>query len=78
MKRREYILSLVMLASLFFIFGLVSWVNSILVPYFKVACDLKTGFFRKQPGHLATVFCSVIERNHESLISICENKQTIL
>ena len=33
-----------MLASLFFIFGLVSWVNSILVPYFKVACDLKTGF----------------------------------
>ena len=44
MKRKEYILSLVMLASLFFIFGLVSWVNSILVPYFKVACDLKTGF----------------------------------
>lgn len=44
MTRKEYILSLVMLASLFFIFGLVSWVNSILVPYFKVACDLKTGF----------------------------------
>ena len=44
MKRKEYILSLVMLASLFFIFGLVSWVNSILVPYFNVACDLKTGF----------------------------------
>ena len=43
MTRREYILSLVMLASLFFVFGLVSWVNSILVPYFKVACDLKTG-----------------------------------
>ena len=43
MNRKEYILSLVMLACLFFIFGLVSWVNSILVPYFKVACDLKTG-----------------------------------
>ena len=43
LTRREYILSLVMLASLFFVFGLVSWVNSILVPYFKVACDLKTG-----------------------------------
>ena len=43
MTRKEYILSLVMLASLFFVFGLVSWVNSILVPYFKVACDLKTG-----------------------------------
>ena len=33
--------SLVMLGCLFFVFGLVSWVNSILVPYFKVACDLK-------------------------------------
>ena len=43
MTRKEYILSLVMLACLFFVFGLVSWVNSILVPYFKVACDLKTG-----------------------------------
>ena len=42
-SRRQFILSMVMLACLFFIFGLVSWVNSILVPYFKVACDLKTG-----------------------------------
>lgn len=31
-----------MLGCLFFVFGLVSWVNSILVPYFKVACELKT------------------------------------
>lgn len=33
---------LVMLALLFFIMGLVSWVNSVLVPYFRVACDLHT------------------------------------
>lgn len=33
---------LLMLCCLYFIFGLVSWVNSILVPYFKVACELKT------------------------------------
>lgn len=39
---RQYILSMFMLGSLFFIFGLVSWVNSILVPYFKVACELQT------------------------------------
>lgn len=38
--RRQYFISLAILAGLFFIFGLVSWVNSILVPYFKVACDL--------------------------------------
>lgn len=28
------------LGALFFIFGLVSWVNAILIPYFKVACEL--------------------------------------
>lgn len=39
---RQFFLSMFMLGSLFFIFGLVSWVNSILVPYFKVACDLQT------------------------------------
>lgn len=33
--------SLVMLGCMFFVFGLVSWVNSILVPYFKVACELQ-------------------------------------
>ncbi|MDD7455628.1 MAG: sugar MFS transporter [Bacteroidales bacterium] len=37
---RNYVFSLAMLGALFFIFGLVSWVNSILVPYFKIACDL--------------------------------------
>ena len=39
---RQFILSMFMLGALFFIFGLVSWVNSILVPYFKVACQLET------------------------------------
>lgn len=40
---RNYYVSLVMLGCLFFVFGLVSWVNSILVPYFKLAFDLKSG-----------------------------------
>ena len=39
---RQFFLSMFMLGALFFIFGLVSWVNSILVPYFKVACELNT------------------------------------
>ena len=39
---RQFILSMFMLGALFFIFGLVSWVNSILVPYFKVACELQS------------------------------------
>ena len=33
---------MVLLGALFFVFGLVSWVNSILVPYFKVVCDLQS------------------------------------
>ena len=39
-QRPGYVFSLVMLGALFFIFGLVSWVNSILVPYFRIACEL--------------------------------------
>lgn len=42
-NKRQYYTSLVLLGCLFFVFGLVSWVNSILVPYFKVACELKSG-----------------------------------
>lgn len=41
-NKRQFITSMVMLGALFFTFGLVSWVNSILVPYFKVACELKS------------------------------------
>lgn len=42
-NKRQYYISLTMLGCLFFIFGLVSWVNSILIPYFKIACELKSG-----------------------------------
>lgn len=31
---------MVILAALYFIFGLTSWVNAILIPYFKIACEL--------------------------------------
>jgi len=41
-QKGSYFASLAMLGCLFFVFGLVSWVNSILVPYFKVACDLQS------------------------------------
>ena len=42
-NKKQYYISLAMVGCLFFVFGLVSWVNSILVPYFKVACDLQSG-----------------------------------
>ncbi len=33
-------ISIMIIGMLFFIFGFVSWVNSILIPYFKIACEL--------------------------------------
>ena len=39
-SKRSYLASMFMCGCLYFIFGFVSWVNSILIPYFKVACDL--------------------------------------
>lgn len=42
-NNKQYYLSLAMVGCLFFVFGLVSWVNSILIPYFKIACDLQSG-----------------------------------
>ena len=38
--KREFILSMVIFSSLYFIFGLVSWVNAILIPYFKFTCEI--------------------------------------
>lgn len=34
------IVPLLIIGALFFIFGFVSWVNAILIPYFKIACEL--------------------------------------
>ena len=39
-KQKQYFISLTFLAGMFFIFGFVSWVNSILIPYFRIACEL--------------------------------------
>lgn len=39
-NKSKYFISLTILAGMFFIFGFVSWVNSILIPYFRIACEL--------------------------------------
>lgn len=36
----QKIISIVIIAVLFFVFGFVTWVNAILIPYFKIAFDL--------------------------------------
>ncbi len=38
--KRQTFISIFIIGLLFFIFGFVSWLNSILIPYFKIACEL--------------------------------------
>ena len=40
LTRRQSVISIFIIGVLFFIFGFVSWVNAILIPYFKIACEL--------------------------------------
>ncbi len=37
---RETTISIMLIGVLFFVFGFVTWVNAILIPYFKIACEL--------------------------------------
>jgi fucose permease len=34
----NYVLSISLIGALFFIFGFVTWLNGILIPYLKIAC----------------------------------------
>lgn len=38
--KRTFYISLIILAVMYFVFGLVSWVNAILIPYFRMALEL--------------------------------------
>lgn len=38
--KKTYYISIAILAGMFFVFGFITWVNSILIPYFRIACEL--------------------------------------
>jgi MFS transporter, FHS family, L-fucose permease len=38
--QNSYTRSIIIIGSLFFIFGFVTWLNSVLIPYLKIACQL--------------------------------------
>ena len=38
--KRDSLISILIIGLLFFIFGFVSWINAILIPYFRIACEL--------------------------------------
>ncbi|MEJ2902009.1 sugar MFS transporter [Pedobacter panaciterrae] len=40
MDQKTYIKSLYIIAVLFFVFGFVTWINAMLIPYFKICCEL--------------------------------------
>jgi len=40
LSKSEYILSISIIGLLFFIFGFVTWLNGILIPYLQIACEL--------------------------------------
>lgn len=37
---KSFVLPMIIIAALFFIFGFVTWLNGILIPYLQIACDL--------------------------------------
>ena len=39
LSKRDTQISILIIGMLFFVFGFVSWVNAILIPYFKIACE---------------------------------------
>jgi len=40
--KKNYTLSLAIIAALFFIFGFITWINGALIPFLKVACSLES------------------------------------
>ncbi|QNL49294.1 sugar MFS transporter [Olivibacter sp. SDN3] len=40
LSKKQTTISILIIGSMFFIFGFISWVNAILIPYFKIACEL--------------------------------------
>jgi len=42
MKKNNYAFSLFIIGSLFFVFGFATWINSLLIPFLKQVCELKT------------------------------------
>lgn len=40
LNKRDTFISMIIVGALFFVIGFISWVNAILIPYFKIACEL--------------------------------------
>ena len=41
-RRQQFVIPMIIIGALFFVFGFVTWVNSTLIPYLQIACELTT------------------------------------
>lgn len=59
--KKEVIISLIIIGILYFIFGFVSWVNAILIPYFKIAFQLShfQSYFVALAFYISYLFLSI-------------------
>src|SRR5690606_12524795 len=39
-NQKSYVFPMIIIGALFFIFGFVTWLNSVLIPFLKQACEL--------------------------------------
>lgn len=39
-SKKQYVTSMIIIGVLFFLFGFITWLNGILIPYLKIACEL--------------------------------------
>ncbi|MCD4834912.1 MAG: sugar MFS transporter [Bacteroidales bacterium] len=39
-NRKQFVTSMIIIGVLFFLFGFITWLNGILIPYLKIACEL--------------------------------------
>ncbi|MBK9489282.1 MAG: sugar MFS transporter [Haliscomenobacter sp.] len=61
-KAGNYLTSMIIIGVLFFIFGFVTWLNGTLIPFLKLACELKTdtqAFFVTSAFYMAYFFLAI-------------------
>ena len=39
-NKKQFVTSMIIIGVLFFLFGFITWLNGILIPYLKIACEL--------------------------------------
>ena len=80
LSKRDTQISILLVALLFFIIGFVSWVNAILIHYFKIPCELTNfqAYFVADTHDTNTLRRTVLRAQHSNVgvYSSLQNSQT--